>query len=181
MPIETRERILNAAEERLLAAGPGGLVLDAIAADAGVSKGGLLYHFASKEALVSGLCQRMLDRFDHLLGAARSVEDQAPGAQTRAYLASTVTADGKPADNSAQLMAGILATLGTDSSHVEEIRRHFSRWQERLEDDGLDDATATIVRLAADGLWLSALLGLPPLRADLGSKTIQALHALTRG
>ena len=53
-----RERILNAAEARLLAGGPGGLVLDAIAADAGISKGGLLYHFGSKEALVEGLCDR---------------------------------------------------------------------------------------------------------------------------
>jgi hypothetical protein len=38
-----RQRILDAAETRLLARGPGGLVLDSIAADTGLSKGGLLY------------------------------------------------------------------------------------------------------------------------------------------
>ena len=45
--MDARERILNSAEARLLTLGPSGLVLDAIAADAGISKGGLLYHFAS--------------------------------------------------------------------------------------------------------------------------------------
>jgi AcrR family transcriptional regulator len=180
MAAETRERILNAAEERLLAGGQAGLVLGAIAADAGVSKGGLLYHFASKEALVAGLCERMLARFDRALGDSREASEDASGAFTRAYLASTVTEEGKPADNSAQLMAGILACLGHDSTHLEEVRRHFSRWHQRLEQDGLDDTTATIVRLAADGLWLSALLGLPQLRGDLGTRTIRALHGLTR-
>ncbi len=184
MASEKRERILNAAEERLLASGPGGLVLDAVAADAGVSKGGLLYHFASKEALVAGLCERMLAGFDRALSESREEGEEegegASGAFTRAYLASTVTEEGKPADHSAQLMAGILASLGHDSAHLEEVRRHFSRWHQRLEQDGLDDATATIVRLAADGLWLSALLGLPQLQGDLGARAIGALYDLTR-
>ncbi len=177
---DARERILNAAEARLLAGGPTRLVLDAIAADAGISKGGLLYHFASKEALVAGLCERMLERFDRELEALSDADDGRAGAWTRVYLASTVTEEGKPADNSAQLMAGILATLGRDSAHLETVREHFARWHERLEADGIDRTTATIVRLAADGLWLSALLGLTRLDSEVGRETIRALRDLTR-
>lgn len=176
-----RERILNAAEARLLSGGPAALVLEAVAADAGVSKGGLLYHFASKEALVAGLCERMLARFDHELEALSAADPQRAGAWTRAYLASTVTDAGKPADNSAQLMAGILASLGRDSRHLELVREHFARWHRRLESDGIDRATATLVRLAADGLWLSALLGLQRLDDEVGRETLQALRSLTRG
>jgi AcrR family transcriptional regulator len=175
-----RERILNAAEARLLAAGPAGLVLDAIAADAGVSKGGLLYHFASKEALVAGLCDRMLDRFDRRLEALCEADPEPVGAWTRAYLASTVTDEGKPADDSARLMAGVLATLGRDSSHLESVRARFARWHERLERDGIDPITATLVRLAADGLWLSSLLGLQRLDPDLGRDVVRALRDRTR-
>ncbi|MEE2677347.1 MAG: TetR/AcrR family transcriptional regulator [Myxococcota bacterium] len=176
-----RERILNAAEARLLAGGPTSLVLDAVAADAGVSKGGLLYHFASKEALVVGLCERMLTRFDADLEALLEGDKVPAGAWTRAYLASTVTEDGKPADNSARLMAGILATLGTDSAHLQAVRERFARWHARLEVDGIDETTATIVGLAADGLWLSALLGLPPLDADMARKVTRALSEMSRG
>jgi AcrR family transcriptional regulator len=164
-----------------LAAGPAGLVLDAIAADAGVSKGGLLYHFGSKEALVAGLCERMLERFDCQLEDLREADPDPVGAFTRAYLSSTVTDEGKPADNSAQLMAGLLATLGRDSAHLERVREHFERWHEQLELDGLDKTTATLVRLAADGLWLSALLGLPGVGVEAGPDAIRALRDLTRG
>lgn len=175
-----RERILNAAEARLLTGGPTSLVLSAVAADAGVSKGGLLYHFASKEALVAGLCERMLERFDADLDALSEADAASAGAWTRAYLASTVTDDGKPADNSARLMAGVLATLGRDSAHLEAVRERFACWHARLEADGIDETTAIVVGLAADGLWLSALLGLPPLGAEAARKVIRALREMTR-
>ena len=177
---KTRERILDAAEARLLARGPAGLVLDSIAADAGISKGGLLYHFPSKESLVAGLCERMLDGFDRELESLSSADAEPRGAWTRAYLASTVTEEGVPADNSAQLMAGILATLGRDSAHLEAVREHFARWHRRLATDGSDPITSTIVRLAADGLGLSALLGLPTVDPAESPKVIRALRELTR-
>jgi AcrR family transcriptional regulator len=189
MPSDAYTRILNAAEERLLSAGPSGLVLESVAADAGVSKGGLLYHFANKEALVSALCTRMLDGFDESLLGHRESEPPAPvpgnsaqtqGSFARAYIGSTVTDEGKPADNSAQLMAGILATLGRDSAHLEGVRARFAQWHDAFAADGLEDTTATIVRLAADGLWLSALLGLPQLEPELGQRTLEALREMTR-
>ena len=177
---QARERLLNAAEARLLATGPSGLVLDAVAGDAGISKGGLLYHFPSKQALVEGLCQRMLDHLDRELASLSAADPEEAGAWTRAYLTSTVTEEGKPANNSAQLMAGVLACLGRDSSLLEEVRARFARWHRRLESDGIDPTTATLVRLAADGLWLSALLGLPRLDAQSGADAIRALRELTR-
>ncbi len=77
-------------------------------------------------------------------------------------------------------MAGILATLGRDSAHLEAVREHFARWHSRLETDGIDPTTATIVRLAADGLWLSGLLGLGQVDRDLSPSVIRALRDMTR-
>jgi AcrR family transcriptional regulator len=54
-----RDRILDAFEELLVQQGERGTTLEAVAAAAGVSKGGLLYHFGGKEALVDGLLARM--------------------------------------------------------------------------------------------------------------------------
>lgn len=180
-PEATRAAILDAAQARLLSQGPAGLVLDAVAADAGVSKGGLLYHFPSKEALVAGLTRRMLAGFDETQSDLRSADPADTGAWTRAYLRSTVTEAGDPADDSARLLAGLLAAQGGDPARLESIRERFQAWQERLEDDGIDPVRATIVRLASDGLWLSALLGLPSLEKRLGARVLEALEAMTRG
>jgi AcrR family transcriptional regulator len=179
-PEVTRAAILDAAQKRLLEQGPTGLVLDAVAADAGVSKGGLLYHFPSKEALVEGLTARMLAAFDETQAALQERDRSATGAWTRAYLRSTVTETGDPADDSARLLAGLLAAQGGDPARLEAIRERFAAWQERLEDDGIDPVAATIVRLASDGLWLSALLGLPSLQKKLGARVLAALETMTR-
>lgn len=175
-----RDALLDAAEARLLEGGPAGLVLDAVAADAGVSKGGLLYHFPSKEALVLGITERMLERFEAVQTALAESDDETGGRWTRAYLRSTVEADGTPADESGRLMAGILAGIGGDSTRLEAVREHFAAWQARIEDDAVDPVRATIVRLAADGLWLSALLGLPTVGKRHAKRVLEALDELSR-
>src|SRR5689334_4878280 len=83
---ETRTRLLDAATEVLLRDGAQALTLDAVAKQAQVSKGGLLYHFPSKQALVAGMVQRLVGQFDDAL--ARAGDE--PGAATRVYLAATV-------------------------------------------------------------------------------------------
>ena len=180
MPDSTQDRLLDAAEARLLKLGPGGLVLDAVARDAGVSKGGLLYHFPSKEALVAGLVARMLDGFDEVQDEAAGEDPEPAGAWARAYLASTVTETGEPADNSGQLMAGMLAALGSNSPQLEVLRERFGGWQRRLLADGADPTLAAIVRLAADGLWLSSLLGLPALSPQVRTEVMRRLRDMTR-
>ena len=175
-----RDRLLDAAEARLLEGGPGGLVLDAVAADAGVSKGGLLYHFPSKEDLAAALVERMVEGFDAVQERLAARDADEVGSHTRAYLRSTVTPKGEPADGSAPLMAGILAGLGGDRERLDPLCQAFARWQERLEDDDIDPVRATLVRLAADGLWLSALLGLPQLDKKLARRVFAALDELTR-
>ncbi len=179
---KAREAILDAAQVRLLEHGPSGLVLDLVAADAGVSKGGLLYHFPSKEALIAGLTERMLAGFDALQATLHEADADPDGAWTRAYVRSTVTPRGEPADDSARLMAGLLAGLGGDPARLGEVQARFQHWQQRIErEDGVDATSATIVRLAADGLWLSALLGLPSLPKPLAKRVMSRLDAMTRG
>ncbi len=54
-----RDRILDAAQNLICAQGVAGFTLDAVAQAARVSKGGLLYHFNSKDKLISDLQCRM--------------------------------------------------------------------------------------------------------------------------
>src|SRR5438552_10278775 len=92
--ISVRDRLLDAAEQVVARDGVANLTLDAVAREAGVSKGGLLYHCPSKSALITAVVERLATRceFDHAQAMADG--SQGPGAFARAYIA----ARGEPPD-----------------------------------------------------------------------------------
>src|SRR4051812_32579591 len=59
---DARAAILDAAERRLVLAGPAGIRLQEVAADVGVSHPTVLHHFGSREALVAAVIHRALER-----------------------------------------------------------------------------------------------------------------------
>lgn len=63
----TIDQILDAAEDVLLAHGTAGLTLNAVAEQAGMTKGGLLYHFGTKNDLERSLEGRFVARIEHRL------------------------------------------------------------------------------------------------------------------
>jgi AcrR family transcriptional regulator len=58
-----RDRILDAAERVILESGGRNFTLDAVAESAGISKGGLVYSFATKDGLVRAALEREVTRF----------------------------------------------------------------------------------------------------------------------
>lgn len=171
--------MLDAAERVLVERGAGAFTLDAVAETAGVSKGGLIYHFASKEALLEALVVRAVEAFDALLAPAASSDE--PGAFARAWLDGTVPRTAGRAAASSGAFPALAAAVLLDPRLLVPLRAAYERWQLRLETDGIDAAAATAVRLAVDGWWTATLLGLPPLSADVHRRTRQLLEDLTAG
>jgi AcrR family transcriptional regulator len=58
---QTRARIRVAAAKVIERDGAGHLTLEKVAAEADLSKGGLLYHYPSKDALLQGLLDHLLE------------------------------------------------------------------------------------------------------------------------
>ncbi|MFO0610865.1 MAG: TetR/AcrR family transcriptional regulator [Polyangiales bacterium] len=168
-----REALLKAAAAIVRRDGADALTLDAVAREAGVSKGGLLYHFDSKEALVAAMVAALVEGFDARLSAA---EGGAPGAFTRSYLEATAETD----DEALALSAGLLAAVAIAPESLAPLRARYRSWGRRLRGDGIDEADAMIVRLAADGLWLADLLGLEPPGRKLRGEVVARLASWTR-
>ena len=59
------------------------------------------------------------------------------------------------------------------------LRDGYRRWQTRLEKDGIDPVAATVVRLAVDGLWFGAMIGVPPLAPRLRKGVLAFLEQLS--
>jgi len=58
----SRTALLDAAQQMMTEGSVNGMTLDGVAAMAGVTKGGLIYHFKTKEALLHALVDRMTDQ-----------------------------------------------------------------------------------------------------------------------
>lgn len=155
-----REPLLRAAATVVAERGYSALTLDAVGAATGVSKGGLLYHFPTKEALVAALLEQLTTGFEADQSAAHTADPSVPGAWTRAYVTASIS---PPQDESAQVAAvALLAAVGHDPALLGPLQARYSNWIERLDDDELPGVDAHVVRLAADGLWAADLFNLAP-------------------
>jgi AcrR family transcriptional regulator len=154
-----RKQVLDAAERLLLTKGVDGLRLDAVAAVAGVSKGGLLHHFNTKQALIDGVLSRRVEEFDAVLPEPGNP----PGAFTRAWLEAAVP-EVEPETGSArdQVSVLLLSAVGGGPASMGILRERYEAWQEMLTADGIDPVVATLVRVAADGWWMSRILNFAP-------------------
>jgi AcrR family transcriptional regulator len=163
-----RKSLLRAASAVVAERGYSALTLDAVGAATGVSKGGVLYHFPTKEALVAALVEELASGFDADQSAAHDADPAAPGAWTRAY----VTASAAPVQDESEQLAvvALLAAVGYDPSLLDPIRDRYRQWVDRLDDDGLPGIDAHVVRLAADGLWAADLFGLAPPDPELRAR-----------
>jgi len=176
----TKDRIVEAAEEVVLRDGVARLTLQAAATEAGLSKGGVLYHFPTRDALVAGMVDKIIAEFErdierHLDG------DDGPGSFSRAYLRATMEPGSPRQNRQDRLGAAVIAASAAQPALLAPLQQAADRWQARLEDDGLDPTVATTLRLACDGLWLCDLFGLAAPSADLRASVGAALERLARG
>lgn len=157
---DTRARLLDAAADVVRHDGARALTLDAVAAQAGVSKGGLLYHFPSKHELLVAIVDQWSARFEQ---AVATRDDGSPRGWLRAYVRATAEDSGSEPER--LLGHGLIAAVVEDPELLALLRSHFERWhgQAVAALDG-DETTAALVRIAVDGLWWADLLGLAPPR-----------------
>lgn len=157
-----REAMLAAAEAHLGADGT--LTLDSAARTAGVTKPGLMYHFATKEALLEAVLDRIAARYERemlaLIGArhGEEVEDftEVPAAARHlAYLEWAATAELSAADIVMVADPKLRVTL------TERWQQQVERWLAVPENTpAAHHSRLLAVRLLADGLWFDRASGL---------------------
>ncbi|MFF2019932.1 TetR/AcrR family transcriptional regulator [Paenibacillus sp. NPDC058177] len=171
-----RKSILLAASLVVKNNGVEKLTLEAVAREAGVSKGGLLHHFPNKEALIKSMVEELTnDFFINVEEKVTSASVEA-GKFSRAYIAcvDNDTKGGK------EMSTALNAALFTNPTILKKFQEDFSVWQKNIENDGIDPVRSTIIRLAADGLWFSEMYGLGVLDDELRTKVIQEMINMTK-
>ncbi|MFT4157548.1 MAG: helix-turn-helix domain-containing protein [Microbacterium sp.] len=171
-PPLARQRVLDAFESIVIAEGERAATLDATAKAAGVSKGGLLYHFASKEELTAGL----LHRLDALTTADLERMATDPDGPV-AYYVRTSAMEDHALDRA--LIAAMRLAQGGSAAASDMLRHTRHRWEDALRPHVRDRASLDLVMLLGDGLYFNNSLDVHgPEQVVPRSEELTALIAL---
>lgn len=149
---ETKNKILKAASDVVMVDGIGNLTLEAVAKRAGISKGGLLYHYGSKEDLVKGMIEYSISSFNNRLERKLKTEPN--------WLKSYIETSFEQNEVEDSASASLLAAIVINPALLDPLRENYKLWQAQL-DDSVGQPTSLIARLVIDGLWISHLLNMP--------------------
>ncbi|MFN3599912.1 MAG: TetR/AcrR family transcriptional regulator [Dietzia sp.] len=143
-----RDDILDAAQRLIQRDGVTALTFESLATESGLTKGGLLYHFPSRDELLRGLHEHVAGRWEQCMeseagGPAGEVDDDARFA---AFVRSSLFPD------RAELLLMLEASENPVTSAV--WGGVYSRWVPDAPTVDDDEVSTFIARLAADGLWL---------------------------
>lgn len=171
----TKQQLLDAAEQVVFTKGASKLTLNAVAKEAGVSKGGLLYHFPSKDELIQAMIQQLIENFENARSQQADHIDGSPD-WLQAYINTTFD----PELSQVHASAGILAAIANNLNLLEPLRQQYQVWQQHIETSGIDPTRALLLQLAADGLWFAELLQLisfsPEQRQKLLAEMTRLIH-----
>lgn len=147
-PEQTRRLALDAAAEVFRTQGVGA-TLDDVARVAGLSKGGLVYHFKSKDELLRALVSDLADSWREAVMAKLDPDDDQPGRLTRAYVRASL--QGEHERHEVRDAIALSIQLVADPKVAEVLQADAERWAADLQDDGLPADVVRLVVSAADG------------------------------
>jgi AcrR family transcriptional regulator len=153
---ETRSALLRSAAEAIRSRGPSASLED-IAKHAGITKSGLIYHFASKDALIIELIESLLERLHADVERCVDRGDDQPGRLTRGYIRAMLAPSSDQA--AARETLALLVQLMTIPAVRDIARADAEKMEAKLRSDGLPDDVLTLVISSTDGAHSAPLWG----------------------
>ncbi len=172
-----RDRVLDAAEAVVVRQGIANLTLEAVAAETGISKGGLLYHFPNKDKLVEAMVIRCAEHWRACSTEAYESTCEGPGRMARALL-SHLEDQESWTEQCQRSSCAVFAALAQNPALIRPMREVYSELRERLTRDGLPPGVGETVVAAMDGLWLYRVLGLTTVDKELMDHIRRVLQPL---
>jgi len=154
-PQDTRTAILNTAFELIANEGVNALTLERVARDTGVSKGGLLYHFSSKEQLIEACVERAVSRL--------AASERSPRGLAESRL-----------EGGSEILTVLTAAMVNNPALLEGLRDEYRTRQRIVEED-----RGMMAYLAAEGLSFLEQFGLITLPREKRATIVRQILALT--
>ncbi|WP_409525828.1 TetR/AcrR family transcriptional regulator [Nitrincola sp. MINF-07-Sa-05] len=173
---DSRNAILDAAQQVVAREGAANLTLDAVAKESGFSKGGLLYNFPSKEALIQGMLQRLIDSVEPKMQAFRD-EVASELNPTLQAMIECVRCEEIIDRN---ISMAILAAGAQNPQLLDPLRNLYKEHYQSIQQESPDPDLAMLLWAAADGLMFMSLLNIEPFPADKADHLMDRLLQLAK-
>jgi AcrR family transcriptional regulator len=167
-----RDALLDAAERVAIRLGAAHLTLDAVAKEAKVAKGGLIYHFPSKKALFQAMLVRALEVYGRSVQA--NLADPANRGDAALARIRLLTTQSKRLEQISTLVISIAVNY---PKLLQDLQKRSVAFYGILAQDKSGDR-AVIAMLAVHGLFLMERLGVGPFKKKRRAQLIQALCTL---
>lgn len=171
----SRGRVLDAADALVSEVGANHMSLDAVAARAGISKGGLLYLFPSKVALLQGMVDRYVERLENGHDAAAKQKLS----EARRILAARLAARGEDdPDKQRTSSFSMIAAIAEQPKLLDPVRAAHKRIWSRLKETSTDPELALLAWFALEGLLYVDLFATTPLTKTERVKFLKRLEKI---
>lgn len=168
----SRNALLEAALTIIARDGPARLTLDAISRESGISKGGLLHQFRTKEAVLQALVDRQVKYFeDFSRGYMAEFGDMQPQPNLAAKIATLREAMTTPAS----VVFAVLGAAAEVPSLLSTSREIDAGMIEIVKDEASDAELSLLRWSAAWGLTLTSMLGVFPLSEEMRERLFDRL------
>lgn len=170
-----RDNILEAAIRVIDRDGVTAVTFDSVAAEAELTRGGMMYHFKTREALIQSINQYLADQWESSLvrNAGKPIEETSVDERYIAYVRTSV-----------QLATRSELLFCLEGSKNPELSVPWNKivdsWAAPAPEN-VDDPQALarfIARLAADGLWIYESLSNTPLPTAVRQRVAEQLKSV---
>lgn len=174
-PAVSKEKVLQAAEKIVQRLGAGSLTYEELVKESGVSRGGITYHYPTKDLLLKALLERDMHQWEEMEKSLRPrLKNEAA-----AELIGKMRAMTQSSEDHKRFVSGMLSAISFDQELLEPVRE---KYRERC--SGSKTTTKEIDRmileLAAAGLFWQDVTRCQELDGELREKLISRLEKLAK-
>lgn len=172
---KAKQVILDAARRIVRESGAGKLTFDELAHESGVTRGGITYHFATKEALLRALVESDIEQWCELEERYRPEG----GDPRSAELIADIRGHTARNEDRRRFVTGMMSAVTLDHSLLDPVREFMERRRAGIEWDECQ-LRQQLLRLAAEGLFWSEIFGCGELPPDVRKRIVALMEHLAR-
>jgi len=170
---KARQVVLDAARHIVRERGAGSLTYEELVQQSGVTRGGITYHFPTKDALLRELVDCDIEQWRELEEQLKPDLDNEAAAQLVAHVRCHSERD----EDHRRFVAGMLSAAMLDHSLLESVREY-----KRERTTGIDwteqELMQQLLRLAAEGLFWAEIFDCQEMPAEARNRLVEKMERL---